>query len=140
MLGFYSIRKLIEASKVDDKISRMSVNLRIYPSTGKKVTRINWIAYWELYDLANPNTTKLAIVLLCHQMIHSYVFAIQFSEQKEFESILVSSDRDKNRQAYSVSANEIINIFELVGRNYPNEIKMEFNEKKNDYDIASFTT
>lgn len=137
MLGFYSIRKLIDASKVDDKIAAMSVTLRTYPSKGKKVTRINWTYYWDLYDLTNPSETKLALVLLCHQMVHSYVFLCQFTEQREFESILVSTDREKNRQAYSVSINEIIHLFELVGSNYPNDIRMEFNNKKGDYDIVA---
>lgn len=140
MLGFYAVRKLIDATKVDGRIARQTAKVTTYPSTGKRVVRTNWMHYWELYDLESPTSAKLPLILLCHQFVHSYVFSCEFSERKEFESVCVSSDRERNRLLYSVSVPEVIRLFEAVGNSYPNDIRMRFNVKKGDYDVVSRTS
>ena len=137
MIGFYSLRKLIESSKIDDKISNFSVPLTGYPATSKLVTRKNWTNWWELYDLNQPRSCKLKLVLLCHQFIHSYVFSCDFLENGQFAGVLVSSDRERNRVLYSISITEIVRIFEAAGQSYPNDMRMTFNPSKSDYDIIS---
>lgn len=42
MVGFYSIRKLIEAKKLNDNMSNMKVQLQSYPGKGKPVALLNW--------------------------------------------------------------------------------------------------
>ena len=136
MLGFYAIRKLIEAHKVDDQTARQNVAVVVYPSTGKLVTRSNWHRWWELYDLEDPRKTKIRLVPLCHQFVHSYVFSCAFDESRALESVLVSSDRERNRMLFSVSIDELIRVFRAVGKNYPNYYHSEFNDSTGDYDVV----
>ena len=136
MLGFYAIRKLTEAHKLDDKTSGQSVAVTVYPATGKFVTRTNWHHWWELYDMEGPWKAKVQLTPLCHQFVHSYVFSCAFDETRAFESVLVSSDRDRNRLLYSVPVAEVIRVFRRVGKNYPNFYHSEFNESKGDYDVV----
>lgn len=136
MIGFYAIRKLVEATKLDDKTAKQEIPLLKYPSTGKAVTRMNWTHYWELYDLDSPERSKLSLILLCHQFVHSYVFICDFTERKAFTSVLVSSERDRNRHLYSVSVTAIIRLFRDIGKNYPTRTTMRFNAKKGDFDVS----
>jgi hypothetical protein len=136
MIGFYAIRKLIEATKLDDNTTKQNISLAKYPSTGKAVTRLNWTSYWELYDLGAPKRGTLPLVQLCHQFVHSYVFICEFSELKAFTSVLVSSERERNRHLYSVSIPVIVRLFRSVGRNYPTQTTMRFNVKKGDFDVS----
>ena len=137
MIGFYSLRKLIDASKIDDRTASQRVPVTVYPSTGKRVTRTNWTHWWELYKLEEPTSAELELLLLCHQFVHSYVFSCEFSETREFIGVLVSSDREKNRKLYSVSVPDIARAFESAGSSYPNHVRMTFNARKGDYDIVS---
>jgi hypothetical protein len=136
MLGFYAIRKLIEAKKIDDKVANQSAALTIYRSSGKPVTRLNWHRYEELYDLTSPQISKLELLLVCHQFVHSYVFSCSFSQTHELVSVLVSSDRSRNGVLYEVQVLEVIRIFREIGQNYPSEYKSTFNARKGDYDVA----
>jgi hypothetical protein len=136
MLGFYAVRKLIDAQKIDDKAASQSVSVTVYPSTGKLVTRINWHRWWDLYDLADPRRSKVQLVPLCHQFVHSYVFSCAFDEDRKLDSVLVSSDRERNRMLFSVSISEVVRVFQRVGNSYPNAYRSKFNEAKGDYDVV----
>jgi hypothetical protein len=111
------------------------VSVTVFPSTGKPVTRTNWHRWWELYDLEDPRKKKVQLVPLCHQFIHSYVFSCAFDETRALDSVLVSSDRERNRMLFSVSVREIVRVFKSVGKNYPNSYRSKFNEAKRDYDV-----
>lgn len=137
MIGFYSVRKLIEASKLEDKVANQNAAVVKFCSNGKRVLRTDWTHFWDHYDLSNPVETVVPLTSLCNQFIHSYVFSCAFSELKEFESLLVSSDRERNRVLYSVDIAEVIRIFESVGNSYPDSVKFVFNVKKGDYDVVS---
>ncbi|MDH6165534.1 hypothetical protein M2282_000662 [Variovorax boronicumulans] len=135
MLGFYAIRKLTEAHKIDDKTSGQSLSVIVFPSAGKLVTRNNRHRWWELYDLEDPRKTKMQLLPVCHQFVHSYVFSCAFDEERVLESVLVSSDRERNRMLFGVPVGEVIRVFKSVGENYPNSYRSSFSEAKRDYDV-----
>lgn len=139
MLGFYSIRKLIEATKIADSIATQEIAIVAYPATRKSVTRMTWHRYWELYDLEAPEAMSRDLMFLCHQFVHSYVFMPSFSEAREFEAVLVSSDRERHRYLYELPVHTMITLFEQIGRDYPNEVRMVFNSARRDYDVVSVT-
>jgi len=55
MLGFYSVRKLIDAHMVSDEIRDRPLCLCAYPWTGTPVTYLNWEQIDKKYDLERPN-------------------------------------------------------------------------------------
>jgi hypothetical protein len=135
MLGFYSIRKLIEAKKVDDETAMQGVRVTVFPAKGKVVTRLNHHRWWDLYDLERPKVSSMNLMPLCHQFVHSYVFGCGFDQSRRLDSVLVSSDRERNRSLINVHLSEVIRVFKAVGENDPNLFRSEFNEAKGDYDV-----
>jgi hypothetical protein len=139
MLGFYSIRKLLEAKKLSDDVANQSLQIKAYSWKGKGVTRLNRFEYWELYDLEHSLIAERGLAFLCHQIVHSYIFLLSFDESNCFDGILVTSDRERHRMLYFIQVQQIIELFEQIGHDYPNEIKLEFDSHIQDYRIQSRT-
>ena len=136
MIGFYSIRKLIEAHKVSEEIRDRCVCLQGYPWTGSPVTFMNWDRIDEKYDLENPVSVTKTVIWIANQMIHSFVFLPCFDSKGRLDSILFNSDRTRREHLYSMPMNDIIALFEEVGANDPASMHTHFNEKTGDYDVA----
>ena len=57
----------------------------------------------------NGRRTTLSVVELCHEILHSVVFAFCCGETDDlFDGIYVSSDRHKNEYVYLVLASDFI--------------------------------
>ncbi len=120
MLGFYSVRKLVESQKLSNAVINQKITASVYVWKGKPVTRINWIKIDELYDLEKPKTVSKDLLFFCHQFVHSYVFWEYFEEGTRFvEGVFVSSDRERHRNLYFLSISQIISLFEQIGNDYP---------------------
>lgn len=130
-IGFYSVRRLFEASeKITDKTRSQRVTLRCH-GNHQTVTRYNKYRLDELYDLEKSQTETRDIFFVCHRIIHSYIFAPTFDE-KGFAGILFTSDIDKDKKLYLLTAKELVSIFELVGNDYPKKIVWERDESGNE--------
>jgi hypothetical protein len=137
MLGFYSIRKLIEARKLSDATISHQVSLATYPWAGKPVTLLNWHKLGELYDLDACQPITRDVRFLCNQFIHSYVFLPVFDDNELLHGLFIASDHERNRTVYEIAVLQIINLFELIGNDYPNQIQFQFNQDKQDYDVSA---
>lgn len=136
-ISFYSIRKLIEAHKISTDLIETTITVKSYPSLGKVVTSMNWHRIDELYDLSMINIEELSLKFIFNQLIHSYLFITLFNENNQLTGILFSSDRYRNKKLFSVDINDVIEILEKVGSNYPNRVTSIYDEKKKDYIITS---
>jgi hypothetical protein len=136
-IGFYAIRKLLEAKKVSTSLHSRNIRCRVCKPTGKPVTILNRHRLDELFDLSSWKPSHIPVTSLANQVIHSYVFAMAHSESHRWESILVTSDREKVRRLYEISATELIKTFEVFGNNYPSKGKWEFDESINDYRVEN---
>jgi hypothetical protein len=139
MLGFYAVRKLIEAKKLSDDVANQSLGLITHPWRGKAVTRINRFDYWELYDLDKSRTVSRSLAFLCNQVIHSYLFALSFDDANSLDGVLVASDRERNQALYFIRSQQIVELFEQVGNDYPNAMDLEFDERGQDYTVRAKT-
>lgn len=137
MLGFYSIRKLIEASKLSNSTFEQELPLAIYPWSGKTVTRMNWHKLDQLYDFDSSSTDSRDVLFLCHQIVHSFVFMPVFNEDGKLDAFLFTSDRHRHQRLYSMTLDQIIELFDHVGNDYPNEMQMVFNPDTLDYDVTA---
>jgi hypothetical protein len=137
MIGFYSIRKLVEASKISNTTFEQKIPLTTFPSTGRDVTRMNTHKIDKLYDLESPSDASHDIIFLCNQFIHSFVFMPVFGENKKLECILFASDRHRHVKLFSITLTTIIELFEQVGHDYPCFVHSVFNPEKRDYDVYS---
>lgn len=135
MLGFYSIRKLVEAHKVSDEIRERRLCLQGYPWAGSPVTFMNWDRIDQKYDLEHPVPLTKTVIWLANQMIHSFAFMPCFDSEGKLDSILFNSDRTRRQHLYVVHVNEVIDLFEEVGANDPASMQCTFNRDTGDYDV-----
>jgi len=137
MIGFYSVRKLIEARKLSDATIGYSVSVTVYPSKGQPVTLMNWHKLDRLYDFEMGYQESLNTLDLCNQFIHSYVFAPVHAEDGGIHSILFCSDRVRQSGLYEIELSAIIELFEHVATDYPNRATMWFDPDKGDYQVRA---
>lgn len=95
MLGFYSIRKLIEAKKLSESVVSQKVIASACTSKGQPVTRMNWLDIDKLYNLDAPQAVTKDLVFFCHQFVHSYIFGEYFNDEHKLHGVFVSSDRER---------------------------------------------
>lgn len=139
MLGYYSIRKLVESQKLSNSVINQKITTKAYPWKGKPVTRVNWVKIDELYDLESPQTITKDLLFFCHQFIHSYVFWESFWDDTHLlEGVLVSSDRERHHYLYSLHINHIIELFEQIGNDYPENFALIYNPQKMDYEMKDY--
>lgn len=118
MVGFYSIRKLLDTYKVKDTTKSELYPILWHPNR-QNVDYLNWHHIDKLYDLENSSYEQRNIRFICDLFIHSYVFLIE--GQPKFEGVYISTDKIRNKKIYFLSADLIVNIFRLVGRDYPSQ-------------------
>jgi hypothetical protein len=118
MIGFYSVRKLVEAKKLSDSVAEEKLNCKSFLNI-KNVNLKNWHHINKLYDLKTELKEKLDINFVFNQFIHSYVFIIAESDSSSLEGVYFCSDRYRNKKLFHIASSEIRRIFALVGNNYP---------------------
>jgi hypothetical protein len=161
MIGFFIIRKLIEASKLTNKLISTNIKGYKYPSNGQHMTFMNNHRFHEFYDLEKRMNNTFDIKFLINQFVHSYIFyplldienseirnsisdnisdeeysKLYFREEKTIVGIWFNSDENKNEFLYEIKLNKIINLFEQVGKCNITRASYVFNPKKNDFDIS----
>jgi hypothetical protein len=119
-IGFYSIRKLLEATgKVSPETRDMKVGLKWHPKRSDKplVDWYNRSEFWELYDLEDPKSEQRDLIYVANQMVHSFIFIL--SGDDDGHGAFFTSDRDKKARLNFISTDEIVRVFETVGNDYP---------------------
>ncbi len=137
-LGFFCIRKLIESNKVSTELRGKNIELAVYPSGRKPITLLNQHKFPELYDLYGGNTELVSYWDICNQFIHSSIFSPFIPTGQSLVGIYIASDWAKKNKLYYITLIKILEIFVAVGNNYPSEMTMNYDEKKNEYVVTSF--
>jgi hypothetical protein len=135
MLGFYCIRKLIEAGKVSATTVRRAVPLFRFEPTGKAVTKLNWDEIDSLYRLEAPRGGSMELRELCHQFVHSYVFIPSLGESGGLEGVFVASDRQRRKDLLYVTLDDIVQAIEAVVDDDPEVVEMQFDPTIGDYQV-----
>src|SRR5260370_14588070 len=75
MLGFYAIRKLMDAFQPQLPVGASTLlPLTTYPSRGKPFLKMAWPEVAHHFDLGKPRAVQKDLRFICNQIIHSYVF------------------------------------------------------------------
>lgn len=122
LIGFYSIRKLLEATgKVSAETRAMKVTLKRYEKRPDQpiVDFYNRSEFGELYDLDKPAPKSSDLLYVVNQMVHSFIFTL--SGDDDGHGAFFTSDRGKETRLNFVSTDEIVRVFESVGNDYPSE-------------------
>jgi hypothetical protein len=136
MLGFYSIRKLVEAHQVPDDLVAAGMRLRRCPAVGRPVTYLNYHRFSDLYDLSQAALVSHNLRFVCNQVVHSYVFAPQFNADGQVEAVLFNSDRNRNREIFIVGIRDVAGVFRAVGDSDPASAHAVFDRKRGDFVVS----
>ena len=118
-IGFYSIRKLIEANLVSTTTKKLEVPLVSYPSTGKKTTMINWHRVDQLFDFSKGRAHAVRLLDLANKMIHSYVYLpMTTSATGPVKWILIASDRQRNHSIHEIELSSYPRNRVVIARDY----------------------
>ena len=119
-IGFYTIRKLLEAiGKISPETRDLQVSLKRYPKRNRQSV-VDWYnrdEFWELYDLEDGRPEHRNLLYVAHQMVHSFIFVLCGND--DGHGAFFTSDRDKKTRISFITTEEIIRIFEIVGYDYP---------------------
>jgi hypothetical protein len=137
MLGFYSIRKLIEAKKLTIDVINDQLSVISFPALGKAITLLNWHKFEQLYDLNRPKEQARSLQWLCNIFVHSYIFTPSFNDQSHLQGLFFNSDLYRNKELYFVDIANVIRLFEVVGNDcasYAERYRM--NHLKGDFEVV----
>jgi hypothetical protein len=137
IISFFCIRKLFEMHKVSEKSRKYRASVFCYAPTGKKITWFNQWDIYEVYDLQNERKATKGIIFLANQLIHSCTLFAYSEENGNWGGVYACSDFERNKTIYRIPIKEIINIFELVGKDYPSSFTITWNKNINDYNIET---
>jgi hypothetical protein len=112
MLTFFSIRALIEAGKLTDRMSHKEFKFITYPNKGKIVDEYTKYDVDEVFDLCSEIEQKISLKTLTHQFIHAYVIITEFSKQGT--AVLLCSDWEKKNMVIRLPISLAIKIIEDV--------------------------
>lgn len=110
----FAIRKLLESKKISDEVESLSLVATIFKSTGRVVDFMSRHKIDKLYDLEHPVTADISVREFCDQLIHSFVFETELSDDGGLSGIYFSSDNLKRTELIYVRLIEIIDVIERV--------------------------
>jgi hypothetical protein len=138
MLAMFSVRSLIERSKISDSLAVKPINVIAYPKKGSRpVTILNRFDLEDLYEFEREKKKTISLKFLCNQIIHSYIIFLVRDENINFTHIFVCSDFERNRFLYKVAIKDLIVVILEVARNYPSRAVWKFDSKIQDYRIQT---
>lgn len=123
-IGFYAIRKLLEATgKVSAETRDMKLALKRYEKRADQpiVDWRNRDEICDLYDIDNAALELRDLLFVAHRMVHSFIFIL--GDDDDVHGAFFTSDRDKDTRLNFISTSEIVRVFELVGQDYPTVLK-----------------
>jgi len=137
IISFFCIRKLFETNKVSSKSRRYRASVYCYTATGKKITKLNQVNIDEIYNVSEEKQTRKSIIFLANQLIHSCTIFAYRKDDRNWGGIYACSDFERDKAIYRIPIEEIIKIFELVGKDYPTEMHYVWDESEGDYNISN---
>lgn len=137
MLGFYSIRKLLEAHKLTDKTRSLTLRLKAYQPTGTRVTLLSSHRIDETFHLGTGRATRLDLSFVSNQVIHSYVFMIIGKKRGGISGFFFTSDYGRRKQLLFMTTTEIARCFRHIGKDYRLRVSLTYDKGIQDYRVSS---
>lgn len=121
----YGMRKLIESRKVSEEVEGGTWPVRTFGAPRGVVDIMNRQEIDVLYDLSHFTTERIALVDICNQFIHSFVFMLSCAEGGGLDGIFVASDRVRNRRLFWFDVADVVGMLRAVAEDDIVTIHME---------------
>lgn len=113
MLGFYSIRQLLEAFQPPPNMTFQS-KVTAFPRNQNKLSPICYPGVGEAFNLDKPKTETIGLRELCNQVIHSYFFSVWLGSDHRLRGVFFSSDFNKDIKVYRMDISAVAELFEKI--------------------------
>lgn len=136
-IAAYSIRKLIEANKLCDHLTKNDiVSLKRFKGIhlDQVINFMNNHKFDKFYNFNDVEIVKVNLKSFADKIIHSLIFNFTM-DKKPIDGFLVASDwdanpkKDEDRFIFEIELSEFINILKNIGRSGINISTLERNEK-----------
>jgi hypothetical protein len=129
-VGFYAIRKLIPTFKLSNSTKQIKIDLQSFPIIkGETVDYFNKHNFDELFEIDAGTYEQRGLEFLCNQVIHSYVFNVVLNEDGSIKGFFIASDTTRHNKVYFVLLEQVVGVFRVVGRDYPEELHIQRDPK-----------
>ncbi len=126
MTSAYAIRRLNEARKISDALAKTRVPVLRYERIGSIPDIWDRYEIWEHYDLENGVRDHITIPHLCNQLIHSFVWAINATEDTNlFVGVYVASENERAKHLYFVPVGSVIDLCRKVASEDIGEVQYQ---------------
>ena len=115
VLGFYAIRRLINAYLLSDALVHRPITMTAYPSQKKTGLLLGDEPLVTLYELKAGREVAHDLLFLCHQITNNCVFVPYFGKDKAIQGVYVTSDHQRKVALYGVTIESVQNLFREVG-------------------------
>ena len=113
-MSAYIIRKLFEAKKLSNEVESTVIVSKRFNLVDRPVDILNRHKVDELFDLDNPRAENLDLIQLCNQLIHSYVFEIGFTGDRQIGGVFFGSDYARKTHCYYISIDQFLKTLTRV--------------------------
>lgn len=108
MVGFYMVRKLVEAKKLSDALVAHSLTLRLHRRIGRVPDLLNWHHLDRAFELDQHTVATRSLKFVCDQVVHSYIFMVSTVDQGGLDGFFLASDRQRADGLFYLSADEAV--------------------------------
>jgi hypothetical protein len=137
MIGFFIVRRLIEFKKVSAKVRDFKIEVYSCPNRGKYVTLLNRGELDKLYHVNEERKETKTPLYIANQFVHAYTSFVARDETRNWWSMYVVSDFDRNDCIWRVPIDSIRALFLSASKDYPHSVSWTYNPDKRDYDISA---
>ena len=109
MVGFYMVRKLMEAQKLSDQYTASHLCLPCHPRSGPVPDLLNWHQLERFYDLETTSSEERDVGFMCNEVVHSFVFIVA-ADERGLQGFFVASDRARRGKLYFLSAEAVVSV------------------------------
>ena len=119
VLGFYAIRRLINAFLLGDAVVHRPVPMTAFPALRTTGVLVGEAPFERLYDLKSGRAASHDLLFLCHQVMHNCVFATYFNREKVLQGVYITSDHQRKVALYGIDIRTVEDLFLQVGQDHP---------------------
>lgn len=126
----YSVRKLADTKKLNDKIKKIKISVAIFPRNDKSPIT-PWGTFDDYYNLNKQTEDNLDVRTVCNFFIHAIFFQPVVGSKRKLAKLFFVSDKQKDKHIYCVSIKKLLSLFEKALKQEVKKIEFTYNPKKN---------
>ncbi len=142
-LALFIVRRLAEAGRFSPKIRKHKVKIYKCKPNVNSGSSNRSIPLGPLIDISSYQTEyeekiHKDVIFVCNQFIHAnYTFSYRGND-RNWQGLYTTSYFERNKGIYRVPLQEIVKLLDLAIIDYPTEVRVRFDTKKDDWVMETF--